>query len=86
VNSLEDAYIKIAEDEINAHQKKLKKENQQSAYIHRTVDLDIFDNMDRSRRNTAFSQVDTILENYKRVEGNPTWCSQFWAIFLRRLI
>ena len=55
MNSLEDAYIKIAEDEIEAHKARERTENKQSAYIHRTVDLDIFDNMDRKRRDTAYS-------------------------------
>jgi len=41
------------------------------------VDLEIYDNLtseQRLRRGTAIQRVDTMLDNYKRVEGSPT----FW--------
>jgi len=77
LNSLEDSYIKIAEDEVDYHKKIKQQEHDNDARLRGDVDLEIYDNLtseQRLRRGTAIQRVDTMLDNYKRVEGSPT----FW--------
>lgn len=59
------------------HKKIKQQEHDNDARLRGDVDLEIYDNLtseQRLRRGTAIQRVDTMLDNYKRVEGSPT----FW--------
>jgi len=62
---------------VDYHKKIKQQEHDNDARLRGDVDLEIYDNLtseQRLRRGTAIQRVDTMLDNYKRVEGSPT----FW--------
>lgn len=88
LNTLEDAYIKIAQDEVDFHNQIKKQEFTAEARLGGDVDLEIYDNLRSrdARRGTTYEKVDTMLDNYKRVEGSPTFWQQYSSIVGRRLL